>query len=254
VVEIMHRLRAPGGCPWDREQTFDSIRPHTLEEAYEVLEAVTARSPEALREELGDLLLQVLFYAEMAKEEGWFSIADVLRELAAKLVRRHPHVFGEDAGAALTPDEALARWNAVKAREKTSGVPRSRLSGIARELPALAEAHKLGQRAAAAGFDWSDAAGVAAKVDEELEEMRRAGAEGGRETQEAELGDLLFTLANWARHQGLDPEAALKHANRKFQRRFEAMEAAAGSAALEQLSAAQWESLWQQAKQAGKAS
>jgi ATP diphosphatase len=254
VVEIMHRLRAPGGCPWDREQTFDSIRKHTLEEAYEVLEAVTARNPAALREELGDLLLQVVFYAEMAREETWFSIADVLRELADKLVRRHPHVFGDDAGTARSADEALARWNAAKAAEKPAAARPSKLSGIAPGLPALAEAHKLGQRAAAAGFDWADARGVEAKLDEEIDELRRARAEGGRQAQEAELGDLLFTLANWARHEGLDPEAALKHANRKFQRRFQAMEAAAGTPELERLSAAQWETLWQRAKQAEKAS
>ncbi len=249
----MRQLRAPGGCPWDREQTFDSIRQHTLEEAYEVLEAVTARDPAALREELGDLLLQVVFYAQMAQEEGWFGIADVLRELAGKLVRRHPHVFGDQAGAARTPADALARWNAAKAAEKANAGRASRLSGIPAGLPGLAEAHKLGQRAAAAGFDWADAAGVEAKLEEEVAELRQARTSGGRAAQEEELGDLLFTVANWARHEGLDPEAALKHANRKFQRRFQAMEAAAGAGELERLSAAQWETLWQQAKQAGKA-
>ncbi len=253
MVAILRRLRAPDGCPWDREQTFDSIRPHTLEEAYEVLEAVTARDREALREELGDLLLQVVFYAQMAQEAGWFAIADVLRELEAKLVRRHPHVFGEAAGSARTPEEALARWNAAKAQEKPAGARQSRLSGIAAGLPGLAEAHKLGQRAAAVGFDWADASGVEAKLDEEIGELRQARTQGGREAQEAELGDLLFTLANWARHEGLDPEAALKHANRKFERRFRAMEAAA-TEDLERLSAAQWETLWQQAKQAETAS
>lgn len=258
----MRRLRAPGGCPWDRKQTFDSIRPHTLEEAYEVLEAIGDRNWPGLREELGDLLLQVVFYAEMAEEEGHFNIEDVLRELAEKLVRRHPHVFAEPGAEGLSPEEALGRWNAVKAAERAAegGVSAeagdaraSLMAGIPRELPALAEAVKRGQRAAAVGFDWPQAHGVVAKLQEEMAELQAEMAGGDRQRLEEELGDLLFTAANLARHLGLEPESALKHANRKFQRRFQAMEAMvarAGGRELRSLSAEQWDELWKRAKRA----
>src|SRR6185437_9923552 len=170
VVGIMHRLRAPEGCPWDRAQTFESIRAHTLEETYEVLEAISARDFAALREELGDLLLHVLFYSEMAAEQDRFTIADVLNELADKLVRRHPHVFQPGESAA-SPEAALGRWNAMKAAEKGGSPRKSLLDGIPRELPGLAEAAKLGHRAASVGFDWPDPGGVAAKVEEEWGEL-----------------------------------------------------------------------------------
>ncbi|MGH9480930.1 MAG: nucleoside triphosphate pyrophosphohydrolase [Terriglobales bacterium] len=294
MVEIMHRLRAPGGCPWDRAQTFESIRAHTLEEAYEVLEAISERNWRALREELGDLLLQVVFYGEMAEEEGHFDIEDVLRDLADKLVRRHPHVFADTGARALTPEQALGRWNAAKASEKgeTPGAePRSLMAGIPRELPALAEAVKRGQRAAAVGFDWPRVEGVMAKLTEEWSELRAemAGAgeprrsrqlgdalsasgrplpgsdarpqpdqrEGGSSKRwpchlEEELGDLLFTVANLARHLGLEPESALKHANLKFARRFQAMEAMAGSRGLQELTPEAWDELWERAKHRGE--
>ncbi|TAN20863.1 MAG: nucleoside triphosphate pyrophosphohydrolase [Acidobacteria bacterium] len=242
VVEIMRRLRAPNGCPWDREQTFDSIRANTLEEAYEVLEAIGERDWEGLREELGDLLLQVVFYAEMAEEEGKFTIAGVLEELADKLVRRHPHVFGKEKAA--NADAALARWNAAKAAEGKRE-DRSALAGIPRALPGLAEAQKMGQRAARQGFDWDNVEGVWRKLDEELAELRTAET---RETREEEMGDVLFTAANLARHMGVDPEAALKHANQKFARRYRAMEALAPDA--RGRTAQQWEELWQRAKRA----
>ncbi len=250
----MRRLRAPGGCPWDRKQTFDSIRAHTLEEAYEVLEAIGERNWPGLREELGDLLLQVVFYAEMAEEAGHFTLEEVLRELAEKLVRRHPHVFGEAAAEGLSPEEALGRWNAVKAAERAAaGADEERASlmaGIPPGLPALAEAVKRGQRAAGVGFDWPQAQGVVAKLREEMAELDAEMAGGDRRRLEEELGDLLFTAANLARHLGLEPESALKRANRKFQRRFEAMERMAEGRALRALTAEAWEELWQRAKRA----
>jgi XTP/dITP diphosphohydrolase/ATP diphosphatase len=247
VVAIMHRLRAPDGCPWDRKQDFDSIRQHTLEEAYEVLEAIAERDWAGLREELGDLLLQVVFYAEMAEEQRLFNIHDVLNELADKLVRRHPHVFGEGERAA-GPEAALARWNEMKAAEGKRE-DRSEMAGIPKGLPGLAEAMKMGQRAARVGFDWPDAAGVWMKLEEELGELRRAAAEpGNRQRMEEELGDVLFTLANLARHLGLDAEAASKQGNQKFGRRFRLMEQAAGANPEARKTADQWEELWQQAK------
>jgi len=243
VVEIMRRLRAPNGCPWDREQSFDSIRTHTIEEAYEVLEAIGDRNWPGLCEELGDLLLQVVFYSEMAEEAGYFDMQAVLRQLADKLVRRHPHVFGAEEERAASPEQALDRWNAAKAAER-GAAPASRLAGIPKHLPALAEAGKLGHRAASVGFDWPDVPGVLAKVEEELLELR-AECEGGgaAERQEEELGDLLFTLVNLARHLGLDAEAALKGANRKFAARFQAMESSAPGD-LRALSPAEWDRLW----------
>lgn len=249
VVEIMHRLRAPGGCPWDQKQTFDSIRAHTLEEAYEVLEAISDRDWPALREELGDLLLQVVFYAEMAEEEGRFNIQEVLQGLAEKLVRRHPHVFAE-APAGLSAEEALGRWNAAKAaeREAAGAGPASLMAGIPRGLPALAEAVKRGQRAAGVGFDWPAVEGVLAKLEEELGELRAEMAQADPAGLEEELGDLLFTVANLARHLGVEPESALKRANRKFRARFEAMEGLAAGRELAQLTPTQWDELWERAK------
>lgn len=242
VVEIMRRLRSPDGCPWDREQTFDSIRANTLEEAYEVLEAISARDWQGLREELGDLLLQVVFYAEMAEEASHFTLAEVLDELADKLVRRHPHVFGKEKAA--SAEAALARWNAAKAAEGKRE-DRSALAGIPRALPGLAEAQKMGQRSARQGFDWENAAGVWRKLEEELAELQAAET---RERREEELGDVLFTAANLARHMGVDAEAALKHANQKFARRYRAMEALAPD--VRERTAQQWEELWQRVKRA----
>lgn len=248
VVEIMHRLRAPGGCPWDREQTFDSIRQHTLEETYEVMEAIADRNWDGLREELGDLLLQVVFYAEMAEEEGRFDIGDVLRDLAGKLIRRHPHVFAAGGEGGLSPEQALSRWNEIKRREKGTA-PVSRLAGIPRALPALAEAAKLGQRAAGVGFDWPDTGGVQAKVREELAELEREPVAAENLARlEDELGDVLFSLCQLARHCGLEPESALKRANRKFERRFQHMERAAAGRDLSQQTSAEWDQLWNEAK------
>lgn len=249
----MRRLRAPDGCPWDRRQTFDSIRTHTLEETYEVLEAIGDRNWPGLREELGDLLLQVIFYAEMAEEAAYFNINDVLRELADKLVRRHPHVFSEP-GSAASPEEALGRWNAMKAKERApEDEPRSLMAGIPRDLPALSEAGKMGSRAARVGFDWPSVEPIWSKIEEEIGELRAELTSPGTQSMsrlEDELGDVLFSLVNLARRLDLEPEAALKHANRKFSRRFQHMERAAGEQhrQLDHLSAAEWDDLWRAAK------
>lgn len=278
AVSIMARLRAPGGCPWDREQTFDTIKRYTLEETYEVLEAIDNRDWDELPGELGDLLLQVLFYSEMAKEQGTFSIDDVLDRLSTKLVDRHPHVFGDVK--ADTSSEVLRNWEALKAEEKKKRAeaqgktgeeaPKFVLSGVSTAMPALMEAHKLSSKAANVGFDWPDITGIFEKLREETEELQDhlkqfptppprgvAGSEGRRvpddlrEKLEGELGDLFFVLVNLARFLSLDSESALKKTNRKFRRRFQWMEqqlAVAGRIP-EQSNMEEMESLWQQAKQ-----
>ncbi len=257
LLALMARLRDPQrGCPWDREQTFSSIAPYTIEEAYEVADAIERADPGQLRDELGDLLFQVVFHARLAEERGWFDFASVTRAIHEKLVRRHPHVF---AGTAPTPDELVRVWETQKAEERAAahaaGEARGVLADIPKALPALTRAAKLGRRAARVGFDWEEAAQVRGKVLEELGEMdaelRRGGsAPGDTDALAAELGDLLFAIVNWSRHLKLDPEQALRTANGKFERRFARMEALARERglALERLSAAEWEALWQEAK------
>ena len=285
AVEIMHRLRAPGGCPWDREQTFDSIKPYTLEETYEVLEAIDARDWPELTGELGDLLLQVLFYSEMAKEAGHFSIDDVLERLSTKLVDRHPHVFGDVK--AETSGEVLRNWEALKAEEKKKRLeagggksakpeerPDSVLSGISSKVPALLEAYKISSRAAHIGFEWPDIEGLFDKLHEETGELREnlkdypgggprpphrgvAGSRGFevpeelRARLEDEVGDLFFVLVNVARYLSLDPESALRKTNRKFRGRFQWMEERMRERGkrLADCSLEEMESLWQEAKQ-----
>jgi nucleoside triphosphate diphosphatase len=266
-VAIMARLRGPDGCPWDREQSFATIRKYTLEETYEVLDAIEREHWQDLAEELGDLLLQVLFYAQMGDEAGYFSIVDVLGHLNRKLIRRHPHVFGDKASAAAgnraqvdasTATEAtgvLANWEAIKKAEKSTGgasaslLDTSLLDEVPRSFPALLEASKLGGKAAKVGFDWPDRAGLLEKVEEECREIE-AEVRGGAapEAVEGEVGDLLFTVVNLARHLKVDPELALRRSNAKFRRRFAAMEQAS-EGALSQRSAAELEALWAQAKQ-----
>lgn len=280
AVAIMERLRAPGGCPWDREQTFDSIKPYTLEETYEVLEAIDKRDWPELASELGDLILQVLFYAEMAKEQSSFSIDDVLDRLSTKLIDRHPHVFGDVK--ADTSAEVKKNWEALKVEERkkkqgggqsVKAEKHSILAGVSSAMPSLLEAYKLSSRAAQAGFDWPDIEGLFDKLHEETDELRehvkefpapgprpqgRGVAGSGRtvvpqELQarlEEEVGDLFFVLVNVARYLSLDPESALRKTNRKFKRRFQWMESqlqesgrSADEAPMEEL-----ESLWQQAK------
>jgi len=266
AVAIMARLRAPGGCPWDREQTFASIRKYTLEETYEVLDAIEREHWTDLADELGDLLLQVLFYAEMAEEAGHFGIAEVIAGLNRKLVRRHPHVFGEAASAAagnrveglategIGAAEVLRNWDEIKKLEKKAEVEGGGgLDSIARAMPALSEAGKIGAKAAKVGFDWPDARGVVEKLWEETRELEAEIQSSDAKGAGEELGDLLFTAANLARHLKVDPELALRHANGKFRRRFAAMEAAAGRP-LEGLSALELEALWDSSKEAERSS
>jgi nucleoside triphosphate diphosphatase len=285
AVSIMARLRAPDGCPWDREQTFDTIKPYTLEETYEVLEAIDNRDWPELAGELGDLLLQVLFYAQMAREQGTFSIDDVLDRLSNKLVDRHPHVFGDVK--ADTSAEVLRNWEALKAEEKkkrlaSRGAQRdtdhqasqSVLAGISSSVPALLEAHKLSSRAARVGFDWPRIEDLLSKLEEEIAELReelkefpapgpRPGGEGVagsgrpivsdelRTRLEEEVGDLFFVLVNIARYLTLDSESALRKANRKFKRRFTSVEddLRDQGKTMEQASLDEMEGLWHQAKQ-----
>lgn len=261
---IMARLRAPDGCPWDREQTFDTIRKYTLEETYEVFDAIERRDFPHLTEELGDLLLQVLFYAEMAANEGHFTIADVLNELNRKLVRRHPHVFGEEASraagnaAAVDADVAgsaakvLANWDEIKIAEKADkgAEEKSRLDGVQHAMPALAEAAKLGAKAAKAGFDWPTWRELLPKVAEETAELEAEAASDDparKPAVEAELGDLLFTVVNLGRHLGVDAEMALRGCNRRFRERFRTMEQTSARP-LEDLQPEELEELWAAAK------
>jgi MazG family protein len=271
---IMARLRAPGGCPWDREQSFETIRKFTLEEVYEVFDAIERRDFPHLSEELGDLLLQVLFYAEMAANEGYFTIAEVIDHLNRKLIRRHPHVFGEEASraagneaevdAAVEGSSAVLRnWEEIKSAENRAkskpaeGEDRSasRLDSVQRAIPALAEAAKLGSKAAEAGFDWPHWRDLLPKLVEETSELEAeaAAAESPnadpslKAAVEAELGDLLFTVVNLGRHLGVDAEMALRGCNRRFRQRFREMELASG-AALEKVPAPELEALWSDAK------
>ncbi len=286
AVSIMARLRGPGGCPWDREQTFDSIKPYTLEEAYEVLEAIDNRDWDELRGELGDLLLQVLFYSQMAEEEKRFSIDDVLDRLSSKLVDRHPHVFGEVT--AETSADVLRNWEALKAEEKKKRLEAgggkaakgesadSVLAGVSSAMPALLEAHKLSSRAAHVGFDWPEMAGLFEKLEEEVTELKHelqhlpaparpvAGGVAGsgrprvpeelRHRLEEEVGDMFFVLVNIARYLSLDPESALKKTNRKFKRRFQWMEAQLrlSGRTPQQATMNELEALWQSSKREEK--
>jgi nucleoside triphosphate diphosphatase len=264
---IMARLRAPGGCPWDREQNFDTIRKYTLEEAYEVFDAIERRDFPHLEEELGDLLLQVLFYAEMAANEGHFTIAEVLDHLNRKLIRRHPHVFGGEASkaagneadvdAAVEGSSAavLRNWDEIKQAEKRKKAgpgtqSASRLDSVQRAMPALAEAAKLGAKAQKSGFDWPSWRDLLPKLEEETRELEAEAASGdpGRKPAvEAELGDLLFTVVNLGRHLGVDAEMALRGCNLRFRERFKEMEHES-TRPLEELSPSELESLWSQAK------
>jgi ATP diphosphatase len=255
AIAIMARLRAPGGCPWDREQTFDSIKRHTLEETYEVFDAIERRAWPDLKDELGDLLLQVLFYAQMASEAGYFTIQDVASNLNAKLIRRHPHIFGD---AVATDSSAVLRnWEQIKQSEKKApaSAHSSMLDDIPRAMPAVMEAGKLGSRAAKVGFDWPDTDGLFDKLQEEILELK-AELTPSSDSQstpaiEAELGDLLFTVVNLARHLKVDPESALRASNAKFRSRFTAMESAAGGRdALAASTPSELDLLWNQAKDA----
>jgi len=248
LLDIMRRLRDPAsGCPWDREQSFASIAPYTIEEAYEVAEAIARGEPAALEAELGDLLFQVVFHAQMGAERQWFDFASIADAIAGKLTTRHPHVFADariDSAA-----EQNRAWEEHKARERAARTHggASELADVPLALPALSRAAKLGKRAGRVGFDWPDAGGVRAKIEEELRETDEA-ANTARRAEE--LGDLLFAAANWARHLDVDPEEALRLANAKFERRFRAMEelAASRQLALQSLTPADWDTLWNEVK------
>jgi nucleoside triphosphate diphosphatase len=261
LLALMARLRDPDvGCPWDLKQTFATIAPYTIEEAYEVADAIDAGDPDHLRDELGDLLFQVVFHARMAQERGWFDFSDVATAIRDKLERRHPHIF---AGANLAAEDLVRVWEEQKAQERAHSAQRAArapstvLSGVPKALPALGRAAKLGKRAARVGFDWPQASDARAKVLEELAEVDEAlrPAQGGKSGMNAqavaeEIGDLLFTVANWSRHLEVDPEEALRAASVKFERRFARMEQLAQERRLELkgLSGQQWDELWREAK------
>ena len=251
LVQIMARLRAPDGCPWDLKQTFDTIKPYLLEEAYEVMDAIDERNWPGLSEELGDLLLQPVFFAQMAREQGLFEISDALDSINQKLIRRHPHVFAD--GSAKTAEDVKVRWDEIKTLEKAGqgrDMPASILAGVPRSLPALVEAEKISHKAASAGFEWPDIGGVVEKLQEEAAELSRARAGEDPDHVEAEIGDLLFTLVNLARFLKVDPEQALRKTNARFRKRFEHVEReiANSGGTLSETPLARMEELWQEAK------
>jgi len=259
LVEIMRTLRAPDGCPWDREQTPASLRPFVLEETYEVLEAIESGSPAQLREELGDFLFEAVFLAQMSEEAGDFSIGDAIDAICNKLVRRHPHVFQRtETDTPLSSNQVVEKWEALKAREReAAGLPprkqKTTLGGVPKTLPALLRAYEISSRAAAVGFDWAKADDVLDKIEEEVAEVRQeveSGATGHLSRAEDEMGDLLFAISNLSRKLGVEPEAALRRANEKFTARFDAMERAlsARGSSLSEATLEEMEAEWQRVK------
>lgn len=259
LIDIMAKLRSPeGGCPWDLEQSFETIAPYTLEEAYEVVDAIQRGDMQELRDELGDLLLQVVFHAQMAAEAGEFAIGDVVTSISDKMIRRHPHVFGDDQTR--SADEQTVAWETLKAEErraKANGVEdTSALAGIALALPALVRSEKLQKRAARTGFDWTEPEQIYAKLEEEIGEVKEAIAGGVKDEIEDELGDVLFVCVNLARRLGVDPEVALARSNRKFEKRFRGMEHRAAALGLDftELDLEAQERLWTDVKKTEKTS
>jgi MazG family protein len=264
LIDIMATLRGPDGCPWDREQTIDTLKPFVLEETYEVLDAIDRHDHAALAEELGDFVFEAVFLAQLEAEAGHFTIADSVETVADKLVRRHPHVFKREQGEAAldTAGQVRTRWEDIKAQERLSsggdsgsgiGDSKGLLSGIAPTLPALLRAYHIGVRAASVGFDWTHATDVVAKIEEEVAEIREAVGHADRTDQdqvEEEVGDLLFAIANLARKLGVEPETALRKANDKFTRRFTAMERTLATAgrAMKDMTSEELETEWQLAK------
>jgi tetrapyrrole methylase family protein / MazG family protein len=257
LVAVQARLRAPGGCPWDREQTHATLKTYLIEEAYEALDAIEKGNPQEMAEELGDLLLQVLFHSDLARETGAFDISDVVTAIHDKMIRRHPHVFG--TVKADTPGEVLINWAKLKAKEKQQASAKgefqetptpSALDGVPRNLPALLEAYQLTRRAAQVGFDWEQVKGIFEKLEEEVKELREAMADSDPRHIEGELGDLLFTVVNLARFLKHDPEGALKRSNLKFKQRFQSMEGEAlhSGLKLSEVSKEKLEQLWNSAK------
>ena len=259
LLDIMRTLRAPGGCPWDREQTHASLRPFVLEETYEVLEAIDSGSSLSLREELGDYLYEAVFLAQISEESGDFTIGDAIDAICDKLVRRHPHVFERAADdESITSEQVVEKWETLKARERAAAgaEPKKRtttLSGVPKTLPSLLRAYEISARAAAVGFDWARPRDVLDKIDEEVAEVRReveSGATGDLSRAEEEMGDLLFAIANLSRKLGIEPEAALRRANEKFTRRFDAVEQAfiARGESLHAATLEEMEAEWQRVK------
>jgi MazG family protein len=254
LVDIMARLRGPQGCPWDREQTLESLRAFLLEETHEVLEAIDRGDSEALRGEIGDLIFEGVFLAQVCADEGRFTVTDSLRAITAKLIRRHPHIFDPDGRPLETPGQVHQQWEQIKAREQAdAGERRSVLRGLPRSLPSLLRAYEIGTRVAAVGFDWTSAGDVVDKIEEEVAELRRAVGSEGKARSEEEMGDLLFAIANLARKLGIDPESALRQANDKFTRRFAAVEERlhAQGRSVHEASLDDMEREWQAIKEAG---
>jgi len=248
LIEIMARLRGSQGCPWDREQTHDSLKRYLIEEAYEILDAIDSQDPQHLKEELGDLLLQIVFHAQIASESNRFDMGDVLEGIITKLIRRHPHVFGETE--VTSAREVLLNWEEIKSKEKKERA--SIIAGIPRSFPALIYAFKLQSRAAKVGFDWEDVEGVFEKILEEVDELKRAKI--GKGEIEDEVGDLLFAIVNLARHFDIDPELALEKTNKKFERRFRYIEDKASEKGgnLAEMSLEEKDKLWDEAKEIEK--
>ena len=244
LVQIMSKLRAPGGCPWDREQDFHHIAAHTIEEAHEVVDAIDRKNYDDLKEELGDLLLQVIFHSEIADERGLFNIDDVIQSITDKLIRRHPHVFGDKN--VKSSEDVTAQWEKIKISEGKKNL----LGGLPKKLPALLRAFRVGEKASRVGFDWPDAEGILDKVEEEARELHEEKVKGSHEGIEEEYGDLLFTIANLGRFIDVDPEGALRCSINKFQARFEKMEEMIKSEnkMMNELSLAEWEEYWNKAK------
>jgi tetrapyrrole methylase family protein/MazG family protein/ATP diphosphatase len=225
LVDIMARLRGPQGCPWDREQTLESLRGFVLEETHEVLDAIDRGDTDALRGEIGDLIFEGVFLAQVCADAGHFTVAESLNAITAKLIRRHPHIFDPDGRALDTPGEVHQQWEQIKAKEQADrGERRSVLRGLPKTLPSLLRAYEIGTRVAAVGFDWSRTTDVIDKIEEEVAELRQASASEGSARTEEEMGDLLFSIANLSRKLGIDPESALRKANEKFTKRFTALE------------------------------
>jgi MazG family protein len=261
LVEIVATLRSPDGCPWDREQTIDTLKPYVLEETYEVLEAIDRGDHAAICEELGDFVFEAVFVAQLEAEAGHFTIADALRSAADKLVRRHPHVFARDTGepALDTAGQVRARWEEIKAQERGNrpDAKKTLLGGVPDALPALLRAFQIGSRAASVGFDWARAADVVGKIEEEVAELREVVQDGGtvdRARAEEEMGDLLFAIANLSRKLGIEPETALRKANRKFTMRFTAMEGAIQTSGrkMQEMSLEEMEREWEGVKRQGE--
>lgn len=251
LVDIMARLRGPGGCPWDREQTLESLRGFVLEETYEVLDAIDRADHDGLHGEIGDLLFEGVFLAQIETDEGLFTVSDSLRHIGDKLIRRHPHIFGETAGVD-TPERVVEQWEQIKAREQQSrGEKKALLAGVPKSMPSLARANEISTRVAAVGFDWAKTEDVVDKIEEEVAELRGATHES-RERAEEEMGDLLFSIANLARKLGIDPESALRKANEKFTTRFTALEAVFDErgASVHDATLEEMEAVWQTVKNA----